>query len=844
SAFTLIGSGAGNFEIDLNGTITLATGVSLDYETTPIYNLTLTATNDAGTSSAKAVTISVINVAESVPSLTPFSGSLSVSESANNGLNIGTVVYSSDTNITSFAIYNSNNNTLSSEFNISLDGIISVEDNSTFDYDNIKFYNVKIQASNSFGNSAFLPITINITNVANTVPTVDNSSFTINENIPNGTTVGNIVLTSGDAPINSIVLKNRSDNTTSSQFTASITGVITSITNIDYESNASYDLYAVASSSIGSSDEANITININNLRNEVIPVLSSFSESVEENITSGTTIGTITVSNSNDLDSNISAFTLIGSGAGNFEIDLNGTITLATGVSLDYETTPIYNLTLTATNDAGTSSAKAVTISVINVAEIKPTLQAFSGSINEDANNNDIIGTFNFVSGDSNISSFTLYDNDGVTINDEFNITTEGVISVKDNSLLDYETTPSYSLKAIATNDAGDSNKVTVTINVNNISDATPLLANFTTTINENINGGSEIGTLTITDSGDSAISSIVIKNRSDNTISTHFEVTNLGTIKTLPNTTIDYESNSSYTLYAIATNTSGDSPEANITITINDLKNEIVPEIETVSLTVTENSSANTIVGAITITDEGDSNISSFTLSGIQATDFTIDSNGTIKVASGAQIDYEEKTTYQLSTFATNSAGNSATVSITIDVTNIAETPPTLSPFVGSINEDASNGTVIGTLEFESGDSVVTNFTIYDDNPNGASSSSYEPSSSSLSIPSSAQNNLSLYTQYFTKNNKKPTSLTSFLDVLNSEEYYTQMSQTSYDNPSSGMFNKLIAITDQLALNNHVPAILEIQSEFYPEGLLDENSISSQRESIFNLHTQIINNY
>lgn len=532
------------------------------------------------------------------------------------------------------------------------------------------------------------------TSTTNKKPIVENLAFDVNENIANGTTIGNLVLISGDAPINSIVLKNRSDDSISTQFSASIAGTITTIATIDYESNSSYDLYAVASSSIGSSDEANISITINDLKNEVVPTLSSFSGSVEENITAGTEIGTITVTNSGNLDSNISAFTLIGSGAGNFEIDLNGTITLASGVTLDYETTPIYNLTLTATNLAGTSLAKAVAISVLNVAEIKPTLQSFSGSINEDASNNDIIGTINFIQGDSNISSFTLYDNDGVTLNDEFNISNDGVISVKDNTLLDYETKSSYLLKAKATNTAGDSNIVTVNININNISDTVPTLANFTKSINENIAAGTNIGSLNIIDSGDSNISFIVLK-EVNGTMSSTFDIASDGTITTKANSIIDYEllnsRNYIYDLRAIAVNMAGDSNEVNVSISVNDVVEEaFTASVETNQLIQEQNS---LYVESIVATTSN----SVMTITGFDVySDNPMSSNSLKVTISDLNLPVEDTATFTLLNYILDG--------ITIDISsiNITVDAPTIITSITFNITSTAQATVSPTAQYE----------------------------------------------------------------------------------------------------------------------------------------------
>lgn len=339
---------------------------------------------------------------------------------------------------------------------------------------------------------------------------------------------------------------------------------------------------------------------------------------------------------------------------------------------------------------------------------IKPTLQAFSGSIIENASSGAIIGTINFTSGDSNITDFNLTESNGTT-QSIFAIDNSGILTLVSSGTIDYETQSSYSLKATATNSAGISNAVTVSIAITNASDTVPTIDNLTFDINENITDTTNPLATLVINTGDSAISSIVLKNRSDNSISSEFKSNLSGAITLKSGAIIDYESNSSYSLYAIASNSAGTSNEANITVTINDLKNESVPVIDPLEIFIDENTSVGTVVGTINISDTGDSNISSFTLLGDGSGNFEVNSSGTIKVVSGASLDYESKTIYNLSVYASNLAGNSITKNLTINIINIDDVPPVISSFTTAINENIAGGTTIGTLPITNiGDSAI----------------------------------------------------------------------------------------------------------------------------------------
>ena len=86
---------------------------------------------------------------------------------------------------------------------------------------------------------------------------------------------------------------------------------------------------------------------------------------VVENASMGEIVGQITILDSGN-GSDIESITLRGEGSVNFEVALDGTITVAANASLDFETTAQYSLSAIATNSAGSSRSVKVNISVTN----------------------------------------------------------------------------------------------------------------------------------------------------------------------------------------------------------------------------------------------------------------------------------------------------------------------------------------------------------------------------------------------------------------------------------------------------------------------------------------------
>jgi large repetitive protein len=104
------------------------------------------------------------------------------------------------------------------------------------------------------------------------------------------------------------------------------------------------------------------------------PTVVSQSFSTAENSLAGTVIGTATAS---DLDGNALTYSLTGTGASNFTINpTTGQITVSNSAALDFETTPVYNLTLNV-NDGTVIGTAALTINITNVVdEVAPRVKS------------------------------------------------------------------------------------------------------------------------------------------------------------------------------------------------------------------------------------------------------------------------------------------------------------------------------------------------------------------------------------------------------------------------------------------------------------------------------------
>jgi len=205
---------------------------------------------------------------------------------------------------------------------------------------------------------------------------------------------------------------------------------------------------------------------------------------------------------------------------------------------------------------------------------------------------------------------------------------------------------------------------------------------------------------------------------------------TNEGSIST--SGSVDTNTAGTYTITYSATDTAGNT--ATKTRTVNVLK--AVPTLANTTLSIDENATSGTVVGSVTVSDEGNSSITSFELN--ITTPFAISALGEISV-NGA-LDYESQAQYTFEANATNSAGTSQSVTVTLNINDIDEIASTLAitddtsgdAGVTLINKNWTADTVTFSFDFSES---VTGFDSSDITVSGATKGSFSGSGSSYTL-------------------------------------------------------------------------------------------------------------
>ncbi|MDR3162530.1 MAG: cadherin domain-containing protein [Helicobacteraceae bacterium] len=381
----------------------------------------------------------------------------------------------------------------------------------------------------------------------------------INENSPADTFVGQLTILSADSPVTSITLS----GTGAENFKVDNNGTITVAegAKLDYESNDRYHPQAKAVNAFGESNTANISIYINNVPDRP-PVVSGVTSYIDENLPADTFVGQLTIFSA---DSPVTSITLSGTGAENFKVDNNGTITVAEGAKLDYESARYYSLYAKAVNAFGESNAAYTLIWLNNVPDRPPVVYSIVYYVDENSPADTFIGQLAISDDDSPVTSITL----SRTGAENFKVDNNGTITVAEGAKLDYESNYYYHLYAKAVNAFGESNAADILIYLNNVPDNPPVLQDTYLNIHRKTPANKTVGTITVNSPIDCSITKYVID---DNPV---FGVRNNGEIYT--KTAVMKDSN--YAMSVYAKSVCGDSNTVSLTI---DTQSSIIGRIKT----------------------------------------------------------------------------------------------------------------------------------------------------------------------------------------------------------------------------------------------------------------------
>ena len=486
-------------------------------------------------------------------------------------------------------------------------------------------------------------ITINL-NQVNVAPVVDQATFSVNENSSVGSDVGTVTFTDSNANQNHS-FQITSGNSAGGFSINNITGQIT-VNNsgvLDFETTPTFSLTVEVSDDGTPSLSDSEVIIVNLIDQNEAPEIADQTFSIDENSPTGTVVGSV-VANDPDSGQLLTYSILSGNTDGAFQINTaTGEITVLSSTPLDFDDNPIFSLSVQVADDATPALIDVAIITInLNQVNVAPIIDQNTFSLNENSPVGSAVGTVTFtdLNANQNHSFQITFGNSagGFSIN-----STTGQITVNNSGVLDFETTPSFSLTVEVSDDGTPSLSDSEVIIVNLIDqNEAPEISDQNFGVNENSPVGTLVGTVVAInpDSGQTLNFEMLTGNTGG-----VFEIDPVsGVITVLDPTTLDFEGTSVYNLTVQVTDDGLPALSASATITIDVYGLNDAPSISSATFSLDENSLPSTTIGTVTASDPDAGQILTFAIiAGDPGGTFSIHaSTGAITVNDATALDYE----------------------------------------------------------------------------------------------------------------------------------------------------------------------------------------------------------
>ena len=483
--YTLSGTNSSYFQIS-SATGLILTARELDYEDVNYFFLTVSV-SDGKTTVTQPLTVTITDTND-LPMFLNAPYSVQINEN---------VIYSSiilanatdpDNDTLRFTLSGSR----SSQFTIhGLTGLVSLTE--TLNFEEFNTFVLTLTVSDGKGGVSDTTLTVEVID-HNDPPTFVNTPFSavIDENIDIGTQI--IQASATDEDKNSSLTYSLT-GANSSVFTISVTGIISTIGVIDFESRSFYSLTIWVGDG-ASTVSTPLTVAINDIND--LPVFTNTSYTLSLKERTGASVSILQVSASDQDGDNI-AYTFVGITSSDFTINsANGVI--ATSIVLDYERTPSYVLNAQADDGNGGKTLSNVIVNVIDLNDETPLFN--SASYNSHVTENALIGSsvMTVTASDEDAADSALaYELSG-TNSSHFTVTSNGLIQTGRD--IDFESVQGYSLTLTSTDSANNTGTTVIIIKVVNVNDNDPVFS--ASTLSVDVSEGSAPGTsvakLTATD--------------------------------------------------------------------------------------------------------------------------------------------------------------------------------------------------------------------------------------------------------------------------------------------------------------------------------------------------------
>ncbi|HET6424327.1 MAG TPA: cadherin domain-containing protein [Planctomycetaceae bacterium] len=690
------------FAIDaVTGTLSVNNSAALNYESVQQFDLTVQARDSANPSLAGTATVTVF--LRDVNEFNPVVGAKQflINENSVNGAFIGTIP-STDNDTLQTRRYSITGGNVNDAFAINeTTGVLSVKNSAAVNFEVTPRFDLTVTAIDS-GNparSGSATVTVFLRDV-NDAPVVTPKQFLINENSQNNAFIGTIPATDADAG-QSLTFAISAGNIGDAFAIHPLTGTLTvkNSAALNFESLQQFNLTVTVtdSNNPARSTSAPVTVFLRDV-NEFTPVVSPQTLSLVENSPAGSVVGTVTAA---DADTRQSRTFAIAAGNFNdaFRIDpVTGVIAINNPAAINFEVTPQFDLTITATdngNPARVGSA-VIRIQLTNVNE-SPVVTPRDFSIPENSQNNAVIGTIAAV--DPDFGQQRTFAITAGNTNNAFAIDPQtGTLTVRNSAALNYETVTVFQLTVTVTDNGTPVKSGTALVRVflRDVNEA-PTVIPRDFLIGENSAIGAFIGTLTATDPDPGQTRQFAI---TAGNLNNAFSINpTTGALSVNSSSALNFETTPQFNLTITVTDDGNPAKSGNALVRVFLRDVNEAPVLTPVSVSLPENSPNGTLVTQLNGVDpDGGQTVRYALLSGNTSNAFALDAvTGRITVANSAALDFENQPPFVLSVSVTDNGSPVQTITVPVRITlsNVND-PPLVYDATVTIPENRPAGTVV----------------------------------------------------------------------------------------------------------------------------------------------------
>lgn len=670
----------------------LAARASLDFEARSSYTVRVRVVDAAGASYDQAVSVTVTdaNDAPAGLALSP----ASIQENRPAGTTVGRLsVRDGDAgDQITYALVTGAGDDDNGAFEIDGDQLVASR---SFDYEDDAALTVRVRATDRAGLTGEEALDVAVVNANERATRLDLSATTVAENLPAGTLVGTLSTDDPDGgdPHSYALLDDAGG-----RFRVDGDRLETAV-ELDYESATAHTVDVRSTDSGGETVDASFVIAVEDA-NEAPSTPTLNDDTVDENLPSGTEVGTLSATDPDAGDTH--TFTLVdGEGsADNASFSISGA-TLRTAASFDHEAKATYSVRVRVT-DNGTPARHAEQVLTVHVADVNeapsaPTL--VSPEIDENADAGALVGGLVATDPDAG-QTLTFALAPGGVDNALFQVTNGSVYALQS---FDFEAHSSYAIRVSVSDGHGGTATANLTVTVRDANDAPTAVSLSDSHVSEDAATATVVGRLSTADqdAGDSHTYSLVAgTGGADNA-----KLTVVGDeLRTAAG--LDHES--APTLHVRVRSSDGEaSTEQAFTITVDDV-NETPTGIALSSSTVVENL-ASQDVGTLSATDPEGGSLTYDLVAGAGDGDNASFSVSGSTLRATATFDFESRSALSVRVRVTDSGGLRHAQALAITVTDANDAPTGLALDADSVVENSPAGTEVGTITATDPDAADT---------------------------------------------------------------------------------------------------------------------------------------